>query len=68
MAADLVDDKSGDVYGALGTMHLPADYPGAPSLSQQWSDGCRDFVEFSSAVDDFSESARIALDNDGTKN
>ncbi|MFB6876883.1 hypothetical protein [Streptomyces sp. NPDC056323] len=65
-AASLVDDKSRDVYAVLAVMPVPATYPGMPSLPEQWNDGCMRFVDFSSAVDDFSESARIALDNDGT--
>ncbi|MEV7579819.1 hypothetical protein [Streptomyces erythrochromogenes] len=67
-AADLVEEKSRDVSAVLGVMRVPATYPGALSLSEQWRDGCMRYVEFSSATREFAESARIALDNDGTKN
>lgn len=67
-AAALVDEKSREVYAVLAVMRVPATYPGALSLSDQWRDGCTRFCDFSDAMDDFSERARIALDNDGTKN
>ncbi|WP_405756414.1 hypothetical protein [Streptomyces sp. NBC_00073] len=66
-AAALVDEKSREVYAVLAVMRIPAAYPGMPSLSDQWRDGATRFCDFMDAMEDFSERARVALDNDGTK-
>lgn len=67
-AAFIVDEKSREVRASFGTMHMSADALGGRSLSERWSDGCMRFVRFSGAVSDFTEKARLALDDDGTKN
>ncbi|MEU6252409.1 hypothetical protein [Streptomyces sp. NPDC047043] len=67
-AATVVEDNSREVSASLGVMRVPtlAEIPGW-TLSEKWREGCTRFVNFSGAVDEFAEKARIALDNDGTK-
>jgi hypothetical protein len=67
-AAVMVCDKSGEVFGSLGVTAVTRNYPGARTLSQKWQDGCARYVAFSGARSDFTEKARLALDNDGTEN
>ncbi|MFE9381107.1 hypothetical protein [Streptomyces sp. NPDC006855] len=66
-AVAVVSDKSGSVYGSLGVTTVTGSYPGARSLAERWEAGCRNYVEFSGSISEFTEKVRIALDNDGTK-
>lgn len=66
-AATAVEDKSRDVTASLGVMPVPAPVEVPDwTLPQKWREGCTHFVNFSGAISKFTESARIALDNDGT--
>jgi hypothetical protein len=66
-AAATVDEKSRGVTASFGVLIVDAGQAGTWTLSEKWNEGCKRFVEFSGAMSDFTERARIALDDDGTK-
>jgi hypothetical protein len=69
-AVESVVKSSNEVVGSLGVMPLPADVLGGQTLwtlSEKWREGCTRFVNFSSAIDELIEIARLALDDDGTE-
>ncbi|MEU0423901.1 hypothetical protein ABZ235_09815 [Streptomyces canus] len=65
-AAYSVNVKCRQVSGVVEVLHIRADYPGG-SLRERWTDGCTRFVRLSRLLEEFSEIARQALDDDGTR-